>query len=93
MIHDVISYQKKYHPTKCERTVRRMIKSELLPSTHIVIHIGSHYLVNVLTYKNELYIEKAIEFNSLGNKCCLTAKKMCETHSLDYELFCKIVGV
>jgi len=95
MIYTVTTYSTTFHPSKSERTVRRMIKSKLLPENHIISNIGSHLFINVMTIteKAEYYLEKAIEYNLNKNKCISSVVKFCIENDLSVKLFCKIVGV
>lgn len=95
MIYTTENYQKTFHPNKSVRTVRRMIKSKLLPSNHILIECSKDYLVNVMTTteKSELYLEKAIEFNKRKSRNIHDAVAFCILNDLDVQLFVKIVGV
>ena len=91
MVYTLNQYQKKFHPTKSTQTVRRMIKSRLMPSHHQPITIG---LVNVLSdfeFK-ELYCQIAIEFN-LGVRTHERAAEFCIRYNLCMNTFCKIVGI
>lgn len=95
MVYTTENYQKTFHPNKSVRTVRRMIKSKLLPSNHILIECSKDYLVNVMTTteKSELYLEKAIEFNKRKSRNIHDAVAFCILNDLDVQLFIKIVGV
>ena len=92
MIYQLKKYKEVFHPEKSERTVRRMIASNLIPSNHIKI---SKSIINVMstTEKSELYLEKAIEFNKQKNKKIHDAVAFCIINNLDVQLFVKIVGV
>ena len=95
MIYTTENYQKTFHPNKSIRTVRRMIKSKLLPSNHILVECSKDYLVNVMTTteKSELYLEKSIEFNKRKSRNIHDAVAFCILNDLDVQLFVKIVGV
>lgn len=94
MIYTTANYQKTFHEHKSIRTVQRMIKSGLLPSTHKVIDCGV-LLVNVMSTneKAELYLEKAIEFQRRRSKTIHDAVAFCIMNDLEVQLFVKVVGV
>lgn len=96
MIYNLESYSTEYHPEKSQRTVRRMIKSGLLPSNHRVIgNTSKQFVIHVMstTDKAELYLEKAIEFHKRKSKNIHDAVAFCIMNDLDVQLFVKIVGV
>ena len=96
MIYTTENYQKTFHPNKSVRTVRRMIKSKLLPSNHILIECSKDYLVNVMSTseKAEFYLEKLLLFNRRKSRTIQDCAAFCVLNGIDdFQLFVKLANV
>lgn len=93
MLLSLTDYSAKYHPTKSTRTVRRMVKSGLLPINHIQVQgfdnpiiiqildddgVQLHYYPFVVDY----ILTKYISMQSAAKFCC--------ENNLNMSVFCKL---
>ena len=70
MIYTVKSYTEKFHSDRTERTIRRLIQSNLVPENHIIHRIRGAYIIEVRTSSDDdsRYISALWEFQDKVNK-------------------------
>lgn len=93
MILPLTKYAENYHPTKSLRTVRRMVKSGLLPVNHVRLSgFDNPIMINILDDEGIKlhYYPFVVDYILTKYISIQSAAKFCCENNLNMNAFCKL---